>query len=57
MTWEERVAAAATRRTDAYDELVRTVRDAHKHGVSVVALAKLAGVTRPTIYQWTKEKP
>lgn len=35
--------------------LVQAVADAHSEGTGVTDLAKMAGVSRETIYQWLKE--
>lgn len=39
---------------EARMELIHFVREAHKAGSEVATLARLAGVTRHTIYSWIR---
>lgn len=45
-----RRADAETRREDAMRDLAALVREAHEDGLTVVEIADLAGVSRPTVY-------
>jgi DNA invertase Pin-like site-specific DNA recombinase len=49
------LAAADEARRVAVEQLTRAVREGLAAGLPVVELARLAGVSRPTIYAWINE--
>jgi DNA-directed RNA polymerase specialized sigma24 family protein len=44
-------AAAAQARAEAMADLAATVRHAHLHGLTVAEIARLAQLSRPTVYK------
>lgn len=51
-------AAAATEkrvRAEARSRLMAEVRAAHEAGVPIAAIARAAGVTRPTAHRWVRD--
>jgi hypothetical protein len=49
---EEIVRAAVERSADARERLRSTLREMHDKGMPVAVMARVAGVSRQTIYTW-----